>query len=103
MKSRAPRFPIQTPLHYRESGRQGWSDGTTVNISFTGVLFRAAKPLDPKTMIEMRILIPAEITGKGPANVVCWGPVVRTVPAGPDDRRPALAASILDYRLTHNL
>ncbi len=91
--ARATRFPISAALLYRGSGESAWSEGTTVNISRTGVLFRPARPIPPQTMLEFQILFPAEVTGGMPANVVCRGPVVRTQP--PD----ALAASIRCYRL----
>ncbi len=90
IKHRAQRFPIQTALQFRESGDQAWSSGTTVNISRTGVLFRCEKELEPKALLEMLIEFPEE--GE-PANLLCWGPVVRK-----DEPRNAFAAQILNYR-----
>ena len=72
-----------------------WSHGFTVNISRSGVLFRAEEDIVPKTVLEMRIVFPAEITGSQPANVICWGPVVRSESAGSGT---ALAAQIVKYR-----
>jgi hypothetical protein len=95
VKPRAQRFPIQTPVSYRASGETEWSQGTTVNISRSGVLFRAGREIEPKTVFEMRILFPPEITGGVPANVVCWGPAVRSESGG-----SLVAAAILKYRFT---
>jgi hypothetical protein len=52
------------------------------------------------TLLELRILFPADIAGENPANVICWGPVVRTKPPKFHDRQPELAVSILRYRFT---
>lgn len=76
--------------------------GTTINISRSGVLFRADQELTPSTMLEMQIVFPTEVTGEVPTKVVCWGPVVRTVPPEPADGRPALAAAISRYRFAHD-
>ena len=95
---RAERFPIQASLRYRMSADATWSEGTSVNISRSGILFRAAEKLQPKTMIEMQILFADSTKGEAPANIACWGPIVRTEPASHADSRPALAAAILRYR-----
>ena len=96
--NRATRFPIQTPLRYRQSGELDWHEGVTVNISRTGILFNPDHTIDPETLLEMRILFPVEITGIAPANVVCWGSVVRSVAPTDQNCLPAIAASILHYR-----
>ena len=99
---RPGRFPIQTPLHYRKSGELEWHRGTTINISRSGVLFRADHDLEPETVLEMRIVFPAEVTGEAPARVLCWGPVVRKEPPADAGSRPALAAAIVRYRFSHD-
>ena len=99
-KPRAERFPIRTPLRYRESGRTTWSEGTTVNMSRSGVLFSAEEEILPETMLELRILFPPEIVAGPPANVICWGPVVRTEPPGSPGQQPALAVAIRRFRFT---
>ncbi len=98
-KPRAQRFPIQAPVRYRESGGSGWSEGTTINISSSGVLFWAAKSLQAKTAIEMQILFPAEVTGTTAVNITCSGRVVRTLSVLPPESRSAMAAAILHFRL----
>lgn len=99
---RAERFPIRTSLRYRASGESAWSEGTTVNISRSGVFFRAEKEVDLKTVLEMRILFPADAIGEAPANVLCWGPVVRTVPPESSRGLPSVAVSILRYRFARD-
>lgn len=99
--ARAPRFSIMAPLLYRASGGRAWSEGTTINISRSGVLFWAEQDIDTNTEIEMRIEFPGKITGGTPANVVCHGPVVRKESTQPPESRAALAASIVKYRFVH--
>jgi hypothetical protein len=98
---RAPRFAIRTPVQFRESGQGTWSEGTTVNISRSGVLFNADNLLERETMLEMRIIFPAEVTGAVPMSVVCWGPVVRKEFALAGQGSSAVAAAIFHYRFTH--
>ncbi len=93
LRPRAQRFPIETFVRFRASGDTHWSEGTTVNISRSGVLFYSPKALRPKTKIEMRIVFPTVL-------IVCWGSVSRTEPAMSGNARSALAAVIIDYALT---
>ncbi len=97
-KVRPPRFPIQTPLQYRQNGELEWLGGVTINISRSGVLFRADKTVATDAVLEMQIVFPAEVTGEIPARVFCSGPVVRTAPPDALDHRPVLAAAISRYR-----
>jgi hypothetical protein len=90
LSTRARRFPIQTPLHYRQRGATGWNETTTVNISRSIVVFNSAKELPVGTPLEMQILFPARITGGAPSMVICSGPVIRT-------ERHRAAAAILHY------
>lgn len=99
---RAPRFPIQTSLHYRQGGEVDWHEGTTVNISRTGILFHPDHDIDLQTVLEMRIIFPTEITGTAPTRVVCWGPVVRSETSTGLEPLPMIAASILRYRFSHD-
>ena len=96
---RAERFPIRMPLHYRESGEGDWNEGRTLNISRSGVLFHAPRPVKPKTLLEMRIVFPAEILGPNPASVTCLGQVVRTEAPRSPDYKQALAVAIRNYRI----
>lgn len=94
-KPRAQRFAIQAPLRCRAGGDIVLTEGTTLNISRSGVLFRAEKEIKPTTMLEMRITFPGELTGNGPASILCWGRVVRIIASSPGS---VLAAAIIKYR-----
>jgi hypothetical protein len=98
-RPRAPRFPIHASVQYRELNKQDWHEGTTVNISRTGILFQTDCDVLPQTALEMRVSFPAEVTGASAMNVVCWGPVVRKIADIPLSN-PTVAASIQRYRFS---
>ena len=62
-----------------KSGEQGWRQGTTDNISRSGLLFKAEEVLQPNAQLEINLVLPAEIAGLSPTEVVCRGEVVRSV------------------------
>ena len=98
---RAQRFNLQLPLRYRKLGEQGWRNGTTENISRSGMLFQAEELLQPSVQLEINLVLPAEIAGLSPTEVVCRGEVVRAVEPGDPTVSPALAAKILQYHFQH--
>ena len=98
-KQRAQRFPIEAPLRYRTGGVTAWTKGATVNISRSGVLFRAENEIPPRTILQMRILFPSELTGYGPVSILCWGWVVRNEFVSALGSGPKLAAVIVKYRI----
>jgi signal transduction histidine kinase/CheY-like chemotaxis protein len=99
--SRAQRFQLQLPLKYRKLDEEKWHDGKTRNISRSGLLFQAEDPLQPNVVLEINLVLPAEIAGLSPTEVVCRGEVVRTVAEAGTEMPPALAAKILQYRFQH--
>jgi CheY-like chemotaxis protein len=98
---RAQRFNLHLPLRYRRVGEQGWRNGTTENISRSGLLFQAEEMLQPSVQLEINLVLPAEIAGLSPTEVVCRGEVVRAVQPGDPTLSPALAAKILQYHFQH--
>ncbi|MGB9485291.1 MAG: PilZ domain-containing protein [Terriglobia bacterium] len=97
--ARAKRFAIHIPIHYRKPQTSRWFEGRTENISYSGVLFRAEFPLQPKTTVELRFELPAAILGEAPGEVVCKGAVVR-IEESPIAGIPlALAVAIDGYRM----
>jgi hypothetical protein len=52
-------------------------------------------------MLEINLVLPAEIAGLSATEVVCRGEVVRTVQPGGEEITPALAAKILQYHFQH--
>jgi PAS domain S-box-containing protein len=104
--SRAPRFQLQLPLKYRRLDEDKWHDGETRDISRSGLLFQAGdllQPdlLQPNVQLEINLVLPAEIAGLSPTEVVCRGEIVRTVKPAGAEMPPALAAKILQYHFQH--
>jgi two-component system, cell cycle sensor histidine kinase and response regulator CckA len=98
---RAQRFQLHLPLKYRQIGEKDWHQGTTQNISRSGMLFKAEQPLQPNAVLEINLVLPSEIAGLSPTEVVCRGEVVRSVKPAGDAISPELAARILQYHFQH--
>ncbi len=98
---RAQRFELHLPLKYRLVGDHDWREGTTENISRSGMLFRAEEMIPPNAQLEINLVLPAEIAGLSSAEVVCRGEIVRTVSPQTPATPPALAAKILQYHFQH--
>jgi DNA-binding response OmpR family regulator len=98
---RAQRFNLHLPLKYRLLGENAWREGTTENISRSGMLFRAEELIPPNAQLEINLVLPAEIAGLTAAEVVCRGEIVRTVKPEAPTMSPALAAKILQYHFQH--
>jgi hypothetical protein len=98
-KARAQRFELQIPLRYRADGEGNWHRGTTKNISRSGVLFQAEDWAEPRTRLEMTLLLPREIGVERAAEVVCRGTVTRSERRGSEGGSPLIATRISHYRL----
>jgi PAS domain S-box-containing protein len=99
--TRAQRFQLHLPLRYRRLGETDWHEGTTENISRSGMLFQADELLQPSSQLEINLVLPQEIAGLSETEVVCRGEVVRTVEHVGNGLSPALAARILQYHFQH--
>jgi hypothetical protein len=74
------RFPIIRELRYRVlggRGNAGWGTGETLDISSTGILFRAETPLPPGKRLELSISWPAQLDGKCALKLVARCRVTR--------------------------
>jgi DNA-binding response OmpR family regulator len=100
VSARAQRFQLQLPLRYRRIDEEKWHQGQTKNISRSGMLFHAEDFLQPNVVLEINLVLPAEIAGLSPTEVFCRGEIVRSVKEG-EEVSPALAAKILQYRFQH--
>ena len=98
---RAQRFDLHLPLKYRLVGEQNWRQGTTENISRSGMLFRAEEAIPTNAQLEINLVLPAEIAGLSAAEVVCRGEIVRASSSDKATVHPALAAKILQYHFQH--
>ena len=91
--NRATRFPLKVPIQYRKSGMMNWHDGSTLNISRTGVLFHTDENLPSDVRLEIRISLPQETI------MICQGTVVRAEPSVTTDTLKGLAARISHCRI----
>ena len=99
---RAPRFQLNLPIQYRPAGGAEWHQGTTLNISRSGVLFRTVPTardseatLTVDVPVEIKILLSGSPAGAG--ELTCEGRIVRL--ETPDADSLALAAEFSDYEL----
>ncbi len=95
---RAMRFRLATPLRYRCRGELQWHEAVTENISCTGVLFRADKPLEPNTPIALWFAVPSMLAGQTTVEVTCDAFIVRRSNLQ-DASSCELGAAIVNYHL----
>jgi hypothetical protein len=77
-RARAPRYPIEVPVHYRRTGEPSWSDGRSINISASGLLFRVLER-GPAPHNHVEVVMELSAGTPGVADVRCIGRIVRTV------------------------
>jgi hypothetical protein len=73
------RFPIVRGVRYKVLGSKSASEvgaGQTINISSTGVLFSASKPVMLGETLELSISWPVRLNGQCRLKLVVWGKVV---------------------------
>ena len=98
MKPRAERFSVEGLLSFRPMGQTDWSQGMTINISPSGVLFRTGHGVEIDKIVQLIFVLPTQLPGKSQGDVVfCKGQIVRTVTPNASDRQTHLGAKILDY------
>jgi hypothetical protein len=57
---------------FRTDREAGWQTGTTVNISRTGILFKAGETLGEDALLDVRLQFPNDV------SISCKGTVVRS-------------------------
>ena len=96
---RAKRFPIEAPLRYRVASEHDWRKAKTENISSTGVLFRCEQCAGRGAHIELNFLLLSSSGDHSGLEVACEGEIVRLdLPLG-EEKLPALAVNITNYKL----
>jgi len=96
---RARRFSLRLRVLFRKPDSAEWSEGTTENISYTGMLFLSSSLLAPETTLELRVPIRTGTKGKHSTEIRCKGAVVRVEQRGPLENHVALAVTFRDYRI----
>jgi hypothetical protein len=97
---RERRLKLRVPVDFRSPGASEWLQGTTLNISRSGLLFRTdaslAECVAPQSPVELLFEMPAEITGQQASRVLCQGTVVRTE-GDAESSQLLIAAAIAGY------
>ena len=96
---RSARFALAVPGRYRLLGRDRWQDVRIVNLSDTGILFRAHERLVTGTMFEMIIETPFQIGNLAPGRFGCLARISRTEPVGSADEGYPVGAEFVEFRL----
>lgn len=89
---RAARVPLNRPVQYRVDGDEGWSYGMTLNISSTGLLFRAGRSLHASAPMHIQVLLHGD--EQGSARVVGRGAVIRVMKSTGAERDHVIAATL---------
>ena len=79
-RRRTGRFPIERDVRYKVLSKKSTGEvgsGQTVNISSSGVLFKADAFLVPGKRVELSISWPAQLNNKANLKLVARGRVVR--------------------------
>ena len=96
---RARRFALHLQVYFRQPHSVTWYEGTTENISYTGMLFRSLQHVVPETELELRLRLNSGTKQKQGAEIRCKGAVVRVERRDEAETPVALAVAIRDYRI----
>jgi hypothetical protein len=96
---RARRFALHLPIYFRQPLSGTWLEGTTENVSYTGVLFRSPYPIVPETPLELRLQLAIGASLNHASEIRCKGAVVRVEPRNAPESPIAVAVAISDYRI----
>jgi hypothetical protein len=96
---RARRFALHLPVYFRLPHSPKWLEGTTENISYTGLLFHSSYPLAPETALQLRLQVAVGTKRSYGAEIRCKGAVVRVEQRNVPETPIALAVAIRDYRI----
>jgi hypothetical protein len=77
---RSLRVNLRVPVRYRVIGEESWREGTSENISRTGVLIRATQPAALGAEVDVVLTVPAGIIGGLAGTIICTGAVARRAP-----------------------
>lgn len=95
-RPRAKRYEMSAPLMYRRAGDEEWTDGRTVNVSRTGVLFTGPpRVLDAAAEVQFVLMLPI-LGHPGRSRVQCQGRIVRVTRTAADGAC-AIVATIDGY------
>jgi len=86
-------------VYFRKSDSPTWLQGTTENISHTGILFLSSSPLALESRLYLKVLLQCGAKSKNFSMVVCKGVVVRQERREAQEPPVALAVVIRAFRI----
>jgi hypothetical protein len=95
---RAKRFAVAIPIRYRRRKSAEWREGTTVNVSVSGILVRGSESSKPPATLDFALTLPTVASGKPGAEIRCRGTLVRKI-EGAGHEETVFAVSIERYRI----
>jgi hypothetical protein len=98
---RPKRFGIELPVEFRTHDSNRWWQGTTVDISANGILFRSLQRVPPKMPVDVRFQLPPALTGERAVPLLCSGYIVRSVEAQSPRDGTRIAATFLSCKLAN--
>jgi hypothetical protein len=99
-KVRERRLRHVVPVLFRVRGSEEWMEGTSENLSRSGLLFRADAELAVGAALEMKLEMPEELTGEWVPEVLSRGVVARSTKAAAKSKEHdsfLIACAIEDY------
>lgn len=94
LTKRDVRYSLRAPLRYRNTGQMGWRNGTTINMSKSGILFSGESLLAPGARIEVSVSLPQK--GSDAPKVVTMSCVItRHRETEPGEKLPVMAAKVV--------
>lgn len=94
---RERRLKHNVTVQFRVTGSKMWHEGTTENISKSGVLFRSEETFQEGVGLELVFEMPRELTGDEAAPVMCKCTVARVMPSQKESAVYHIACSVRDY------
>lgn len=96
---RPKRFPLKVPVQYRVAGEQRWNQGSTHDMSCTGMLLDGRHHLRTLAPVEIKFQVPPEVSGGAPLEVLCRGYVARILGSRLPLVKNRFGVAVADYRL----
>ena len=92
------RFPLRMGIWYRPAGLSlpvNWTEGESLNLSSTGVLFSGRDAVLPGQKIEALVDWPARLNARGDLRLALEGFIVRSA-----DEKAAMRVDRYEFRLS---
>lgn len=100
-RPRARRIHQDSPIQYRVSSNEPWTDGVVRNVSQSGVYFVTEGDIPQSAHIEIIFIMPHEIAGQENARVFCKGKIIRTMEAMDGEHPNGVAFEIVACEYLH--